>query len=113
MGTELVVAQQAASALAGVSKAAGNLLAEIQRGSIVRQSDRQLLKDRLALLRHQNIADCIAELGSQQLSLLFDLYDQADRYANTPAKYQAALMVVQQTSDQLAENVRRFMREIR
>lgn len=112
MATDLVVATQAVKALAGVSDAAATLLAQVRNGSIVRQADRDLLRMRLAVVRRENIARCIADLSSQQLSLLFDLFDQVERHANNPAKYRAALEVVQQTSDQLADNTRRFIREI-
>lgn len=112
-GSELAIIKGASAALSTVTRASTTIVDTIRRGAIVHKADRDMLRDQLVYLRRQEVATYIGNLGIHNLSILFDLYDQVDRYADDPKRYCESLRIVGQTSRLLSENLDRLQRELR
>lgn len=112
MGQDLVVLQQASSIVTSLVVTGSRILTDIRTTGIVASGRRQSIRDDIAALRAQEIANTLASLGFRNIELIAQLYEMAEGRAGLPG-YEAAYDTANQTARLLRDNLDHLARRLR
>lgn len=112
MGQDLVVLQQASSIVTSLVVTGSRILTDIRTTGIVASGRRQSIRDDIAALRAQEIANTLANLGFRNIELIAQLYEMAEGRAGLPG-YGAAYESANQTARLLRDNLDNLARRLR